>query len=203
MDKKIRVLILIDCQNDFIDGSLANKDAQACIPTIVEKIKNFDGDAIFFTMDSHKENYLDTPEGKKLPIEQCSYGTHGWNLNKDIFNAIYEDVDHNKVKIRGIYKPTFASVVSFDNGKNLFNRSKTLIDEVLELERGTNAPIPMEIEMCGFCTDICVISNALALKGFTYDFAEITIDSKCCAGSTPENHQKAMDLMKIGQINVI
>ena len=61
----------------------------------------------------------------------------------------------------------------------------------------------MEIEMCGFCTDICVISNALALKGFTYDFAEITIDSKCCAGSTPENHQKAMDLMKIGQINVI
>ena len=203
MDKKIRVLILIDCQNDFIDGSLANKDAQACIPTIVEKIKNFDGDAIFFTMDSHKENYLDTPEGKKLPIEHCIYGTHGWNLNKDIFNAIYEDVDHNKVKIRGIYKPTFASVVSFDNGKNLFNRSKTLIDEVLELERGTNAPIPMEIEMCGFCTDICVISNAFALKGFTYDFAEITIDSKCCAGSTPENHQKAMDLMKIGQINVI
>ena len=203
MKEKIKVLVLIDCQNDFIDGSLANKDAQACIPAIVEKIKNFDGDAIFFTMDSHKENYLDTPEGKKLPVKHCIYDTLGWGLNKDIFNAIYNDVDHNKIKIRGIYKPTFASVVSFDNGKNLFNRSKTLIDEVLELEKGTTTPIPMEIEMCGFCTDICVISNALALKGFTYDFAEITVDSKCCAGVTPEKHEAALEVMRSCQINVI
>ena len=118
-NKNIRVLIVVDCQNDFIDGSLGSEEAQRIVPNIVDKIKNFDGDAIFFTMDSHKEDYLDTPEGKKLPVEHCIYDTHGWSLNKDIFNAIYEDVNRDKVKIRGIYKPTFASVVSFDNGKKL------------------------------------------------------------------------------------
>ena len=95
-----------------------------------------------------------------------------------------------------IFKPTFASVCSYKNGA-------TLVEKILELEKGTTTPIPMEIEMCGFCTDICVISNALALKGFTYDFAEITVDSKCCAGVTPEKHEAALEVMRSCQINVI
>ena len=194
MEKKIKVLILVDCQNDFIDGSLANKDAQACIPAIVEKIKNFDGDAIFFTMDTHDENYLDTPEGKKLPVKHCIYNTDGWQLNKEIFDVLFPVPDDKK--INGILKPTFASVCSYKDGA-------TLIEKILELESGNQEPIPMEIEMCGFCTDICVISNTLALKGFTYDFAEITVDSKCCAGVTPEKHEAALEVMRSCQINVI
>lgn len=191
MKKKIKVLVLVDCQNDFIDGSLANKDAQACIPAIVEKIKNFDGDAIFYTMDTHEENYLHTPEGKKLPVEHCIFNTDGWQLNKEILEALST---FDATKIFGVFKPTFASVVSYGNG--------TLVEKVLDLEKGNSQPIPMEIEMCGFCTDVCVISNALALKGFTYDFADITVDSKCCAGVTPAKHEAALEVMRSCQIDV-
>ena len=191
-----KVLVLVDCQVDFIDGSLANKDAQACIPAIVEKIKNFDGDAIFLTMDTHTEGYLNTPEGEKLPVKHCVFGTHGWYINEEVSKAIEEKRDAD-MDVEYIIKHTFASVATD------VPSAKTLIEHVLDLEVGYTQPVPMEIEICGFISDICVLHNAIALKGFTYDFAEITVDSKCCAGSTPENHKKAMDLLRIGQINVI
>lgn len=196
MDKKIRVLILIDMQNDFISGSLANKDAQACIPAIVEKIKNFDGDAIFLTMDTHTESYLNTPEGEKLPVKHCVFGTNGWYINEEVSKAIDEKRNAD-MDVEYIIKHTFASVETDVPG------AKTLVEHVLDLEFGYIQPVPMEIEVCGFCTDICVISNVLALKGFTYDFAEITVDSKCCAGVTPEKHEAALEVMRSCQINVI
>ena len=200
MDKKIRILILIDMQNDFISGSLANEDAQKAIPNIVEKIKNFDGDAIYLTMDTHDDNYLNTPEGKKLPVKHCIYGTDGWKINKDIQQAI--DSKDKSVEVTYIEKPTFGSIEGVKHEGDMFP-NVSLVEAVLSHESGIKKPIPMEIEMCGFISDICVLHNAIILKAYTYDFAEITVDSKCCAGSTPENHQKAMDLMKIGQINVI
>lgn len=200
MDKKIKILLLIDCQVDFIDGSLANQEAQAAIPAILEKIKNFDGDAIYLTMDTHQKNYLDTPEGKKLPVEHCIYGTKGWEINEQIRDAV-ETRELLGMKVEYILKPTFGSV------EPTVACEKSLTELILDMELNaaheTNKKVTMEIEICGFISDICVLHNAIILKAYTYDFAEITVDSKCCAGSTPENHQKAMDLMKIGQINVI
>ena len=198
MEEKIKVLVLIDCQNDFIDGSLANEDAQKAIPNIIDKIISFNGDYIFLTMDTHDEDYLNTPEGKKLPVEHCIFGTEGWQINKEIRKTVEEKAKEG-VEINFIKKHTFASLKRVE--------SKSLINKILELEYDPyseeKTPIPMEIEMCGFCTDICVISNVLALKGFTYDFAEITVDSKCCAGVTPEKHEAALEVMRSCQINVI
>ena len=199
MDKK-KILILIDCQVDFISGSLANPDAQAAVPAILEKIKNFDGDAIYLTMDTHQKNYLETSEGQKLPVEHCIYATKGWEIEERIRDAV-EARELLGMKVEYITKPTFGSV------EPTWGCDKSLVELILDTElkaaHDAGKKVEMEIEICGFISDICVLHNAIILKAYTYDFAEITVDSKCCAGSTPENHQKTMDLMKIGQINVI
>lgn len=201
-EKKLKVLVVVDAQNDFIDGSLANHEAQKCIPGIVKKIKEFDGDAIFLTMDTHSENYLDTPEGKKLPVKHCIKDTEGWNINKEVLKAAEWKEEMSGCTVHHIMKPTFASVEGMTK-EGYIIPDLSLVEEVLVLESGhTHKPIPMEIEICGFCTDICVISNALVLKGFTYDFAEITVDSSCCAGVTPEKHEAALEVMRSCQINV-
>jgi len=200
MGKKIRVLILIDMQNDFISGSLANKDAQAAIPAILEKIKNFDGDAIYLTMDTHQKNYLETSEGHKLPVEHCIYATKGWEIDERVRDAV-EARELLGMKVEYITKPTFGSV------EPTVSCEKSLTELILDMElkaaHEASKKVAMEIEMCGFCTDICLISNALILKAFTYDFAEITVDSACCAGVTPEKHNAALEVMKSCQINVI
>lgn len=204
-EKKLKVLVVVDAQQDFISGSLANEAAQKCIPGIVKKIKEFDGDAIFLTMDTHGEDYLDTPEGKKLPVKHCIRNTQGWCLNKDIADAVAEKEFNSTCIIRKVMKPTFASVEGVHETDGSIFR-KSLVEQIFDLEKDKahpNKPIPMEIELCGFCTDICVISNALALKGFTYDFAEITVDSSCCAGVTPEKHEAALEVMRSCQINVV
>jgi nicotinamidase-related amidase len=195
----IRILVLVDCQNDFIDGSLANKDAQNCIPRILDKIKKFNGDAIILTMDTHSTNYLQTSEGKKLPVEHCIYGTKGWQINSEIMNAVEaKRITGTSVSI--VHKSTFASLVA--SSVSPITSRCTLPERILEFQTQNDIK-PMDIEVCGFCTDICVISNVLALKGVTYDFAEITVDSKCCAGVTPEKHEAALEVMRSCQINVI
>lgn len=196
--EKIKVLIGIDLQNDFIDGSLANKEAQSTIPNIVNKIKQFNGDAIFLTQDTHFDNYLNTSEGKKLPIKHCVYKTNGWNINREIQEAIDEKIKDG-IRVESICKPTFGSIECLPNTGTF----QSLPELVLSMESGIEKPISMEIEICGFCTDICVVSNALILKAYTYDFAEITVDSKCCAGVTPEKHEAALETMRSNQINVI
>ena len=195
MDNKLKVLVLVDCQNDFIDGSLANKDAQNCIPKILNKIKKFKGDAIILTMDTHSSNYMQTPEGKKLPVEHCVYGTHGWQINTEIRDAV-EAKEVTGTKVIYVHKPTFASLVAPITG------DRTLPECILEFQTQHDVR-PMDIEVCGFCTDICVVSNVLVLKGVTYDFAEITVDSECCAGVTPAKHEAALEVMRSCQINVI
>lgn len=209
MENKIKVLVVVDAQNDFITGTLANKDAQKAVPNIVDKILSFDGDAIYLTMDTHYFDYHKTAEGNKLPIEHCLVNTIGWRIEDSIYQAVLEKAKQG-CEIKYIRKNTFGSV---DPVYTEDDESRTTLkDAVLNLEKertfqyiknnGYIDYIPMEIEMCGFCTDICVISNVLILKAYTYNFAEITINSKCCAGVTPEKHEAALEVMRSCQINI-
>jgi nicotinamidase-related amidase len=175
----MKFLIVIDMQNDFIDGVLGTKEAQAIVPLACEKIRNFEG-KIIATMDTHDENYLNTQEGKLLPVPHCIENTTGFDINDDIDEAIYEK-PHLK-----IYKHTFGV---FDLPKWI---KEIAYDSGEEIEA---------IELIGVCTDICVINNALILKA---EFPEvpITVDATCCAGVTPELHKAALEVMKSCQIIV-
>lgn len=181
-----KILIIVDPQNDFISGSLKNEEAIDVIPSIVKKINEFDGEYIFVTRDTHHDNYLYTLEGKKLPIRHCIAETHGWKIHTDVNNALQDVKIKNKNKIIYFNKETFGSV-------DLMN--------FIELDADFEGFI--EIEICGFDTDICVISNALLLKAALFDRCEITVDASCCAGSTSENHKSALDVMRSCQINII
>ncbi len=164
-----KTLIVIDMQNDFIDGSLGTKEAQAIVENVKKKIGEYAsrGDDIIFTRDTHGEDYLDTPEGKKLPVKHCVKDTHGWHIADGLY------VEGAKV----IDKPTFGYTgwdsMNFD-----------------------------EIEIVGLCTDICVVSNALILKAF-FPEAEISVDTTCCAGVTPQSHKAALETMRMCQIDII
>ena len=129
-----KILVVIDMQNDFIDGSLGTKEAQQIVPRVVEKMKEYDPWNIYLTRDTHYENYLDTQEGRNLPVEHCIEGTHGWQLNDAVAKAAE--------KATVIDKPTFGS-----------NR----LAGILMTERAQEA---LEIELVGLCTDICVVSHA-------------------------------------------
>ena len=184
--KTKKVLIVIDCQNDFITGALRNEEAIKAVPNIVKKINEFDGDYILVTLDTHDENYLETNEGKMLPVTHCVKGTKGWQLNPDIKDAlIYADVYKNQ-NVMYFNKPTFGS---------------TSMAEFMEFDEAFDGEL--DIEYVGFCTDICVISNVLMEKAVLYDRADITVDASCCAGVTPEKNKAALETMKSCQINVI
>ena len=172
-----RILVVVDIQNDFVDGALGTPEAQAIIETAVNKIKNFDGD-IFVTYDTHYDNYMGTNEGKKLPVPHCIKGTQGWELNTKIAEAL-SCKDHKTVE-----KLTFGSV------------------DLPHLIKENIGDQKAEITLIGLCTDICVVSNALILKANLLD-AEIFVDASCCAGVTPETHNAALQTMKCCQINVI
>ena len=171
-----KILIVVDMQKDFVDGSLGTPEAQAIVSNAVKKIENFEG-SIYVTYDTHGENYMETPEGKKLPVPHCIEGTDGWELNCEIAKAL-ENREYISVK-----KPTFGSVD---------------LPQIIAENRNTDA---IEIELIGLCTDICVISNALLLKA---NFPDITIsvDKNCCAGVTPEKHKSAIDVLASCQILV-
>lgn len=182
MEKNI--LVVIDCQNDFITGSLRNDEAIKKVPNIVKKIRNFTGDCIFVTYDTHQDNYLETPEGKKLPVVHCVKDTEGWDLEPNIKAALV-DASLRNINVVYIEKPTFGT----------FN----LVDEIKKktLWSDTN------IEFVGFCTDICVVSNVLITKAAFYNTANIVVDSNCCAGVTLESHEAALTTMRMCQIDVI
>lgn len=182
-----KVLIVIDCQNDFIDGSLRNEDAIKAVPNIVKKINEFNGDYILVTMDTHEENYLETNEGKKLPVVHCIKDTDGWKINKDIAKAIQLAEGRNNGN-RVIYfeKPTFGS---------------ELLSEFISTDGDLMGQL--EIEFVGFCTDICVVSNALMVKAATYSRANISVIKSCCAGVTPASNDAALQTMQMCQINIV
>lgn len=162
-------------QKDFITGSLGTKEAQAVLPGVVEKAKNYDGKVIF-TKDTHTSDYLNTQEGKNLPVKHCMMGENGWYLDEQLGN-IADELDCQVYN-----KPTFGSVELASDLKVQNDRE----------------PIE-EIELCGLCTDICVISNALLLKAFMPE-TPIIVDAACCAGVSPQSHRNALEAMKMCQI---
>ena len=171
-----KFLVVVDMQKDFVDGALGTKEAVAIVPAVVKKINAFNGE-IIVTYDTHGENYMETSEGKNLPVPHCIKGTDGWQLDKSIVSAL-ENKSYTAVE-----KPTFGSV-------NL----PEIINEKANGETFT-------IELIGLCTDICVVSNALLLKA-NFPEAEICVDPECCAGVTPESHNASITTMKMCQIKI-
>ena len=182
-----KILVVIDCQNDFITGALRNEGAIKNVPNIVKKIREFNGDAIFYTMDTHEEDYLQTNEGQKLPVVHCVKGTDGWKIEANV-QAALEDAFLRNIPVTRIEKPTFGSYKLID-----FLKAYESVHENEELE----------IEFVGFCTDICVVSNALMVKAAFYDKATVKVVENCCAGVTPETHFAACKTMQMCQIDVI
>lgn len=172
----MKLLIVIDMQNDFVTGCLGTPEARAIVPKVKKKIEEWDGDLIY-TRDTHDEDYLNTPEGKKLPIPHCIENTDGWQIVDDILrNSRTEEI---------INKDTFG----------FLNWTLYLYDD--EGNRYYD-----EIYLIGLDSDICVVTNALILKTM-YPGAEIIVDASCCAGTTPQAHRAAMEVMKSCQITVI
>lgn len=170
-------LIVVDIQNDFVDGALGTKEAEEIIVPACEKIKSFDGE-IFVTYDTHFEDYLTTAEGKKLPVTHCVKGSNGWQLNDDIKKAL------NGKSYTEVEKLTFGS---------------TKLPELIKKSAGEE---DFDITLIGLCTDICVVSNALILKANFYD-KNIIVDKACCAGVTVDSHNAALTTMQMCQIEVV
>lgn len=182
---KVDILIVVDMQNDFVTGALGTPEAQAIVPKVVEKIKNWKG-PVFYTMDTHDEDYLNTQEGKHLPIVHCIEETDGWKLVDEIGNFV---TDHEQI----YHKKTFGSYELF-------------IDAALnDSQRIYQTLFPGSVDsitLVGLCTDICVISNALLLKAALPE-VPVVVDASCCAGVTPESHKNALAAMKMCQIEIV
>ena len=168
-----KILIVIDMQNDFIDGALGTPEAVAIVENVKAKIKKYAPEDVFATMDTHTPDYLNTQEGRNLPVEHCIKGTDGWKIRPEIAELlagakIYE-------------KPTFGSTA--------------LAKDIAKIA----AKEDIEIELVGLCTDICVASNALLLKAHMPE-VKISVDPACCAGVTPESHESALATMAMCQI---
>ena len=168
----MKFLIVVDMQVDFISGSLGSAHAAAIVPNVVSKVKDFDGKVIF-TRDTHFDNYFDTQEGRKLPVKHCVKDTDGWRICDALQPFVSTVVD----------KITFGST------------------DLPKLLRDCGEPIE-EVTLCGLCTDICVISNAMILKA-AFPEVRIIVDGGCCAGVTMESHQRALDAMQAVQIEII
>jgi nicotinamidase/pyrazinamidase len=166
-----KLLVLVDFQNDFIDGSLGTPEAQAIVPAVLAKLASYPENARLATMDTHFSDYLETQEGKNLPVVHCRKNTSGWELQKDVpegFARIFE-------------KSTIGSI---------------------ELARYIQDADVDEVELIGICTDICVVSNALLIKAADPE-VKLTVDSSCCAGTSPEAHAAALETMRSCQVNVV
>lgn len=168
------VLVVVDMQNDFIDGALGTKEAEAIVPHVKEKIRSFEG-TVLFTRDTHTEDYMNTQEGRNLPVPHCIKGTKGWEIR--------EELDALR-KTAAIDKGTFGSSV--------------LPEKLLELQKKEEI---RQITFVGLCTDICVISNVMLTKAFLPE-VEIHVDAACCAGVSPQTHQNALEAMKVCQVKV-
>lgn len=168
----MKILIVVDMQRDFIDGSLGTNEAVLIVPHVIDKIKEYEkeGGTVIYTKDTHFEDYLNTREGRHLPVPHCIKGTPGHDIPSEILRG------HELV----FEKLTFGSV--------------ELVDYLSEIEFD-------EIELVGLCTDICVVSNALMIKAH-FPERDVVVDSSCCAGVTPDTHEAALTTMKMCQITV-
>lgn len=172
-----KLLVIVDMQNDFINGALGTPEAVAIVPNVVKKIEKWNGDVVC-TMDTHYENYKETNEGKHLPVPHCIKDTDGWEINKNVITAF--ENSRNGCYIT-YWKSTFGST--------------KLAEDISRMNYDY-------VELIGLCTDICVISNALLIKAHCPEI-NIAVDVSCCAGVTPESHKAALTTMKMCQIDVI
>ncbi len=173
----MKALVVVDVQNDFVSGSLGTKEAQEMLPRLMKKVEAFEG-ALFVTLDTHGEDYLQTQEGHNLPVVHCVRGTWGWELPAEL--SALTDAKGATV----FEKPCFGSV--------------RLAEELVKL----HASEPLEsIELVGLCTDICVVSNALMIKAALPE-VPVLVDASCCAGVTPEKHEAALVVMESCQVAV-
>lgn len=170
-----KLLVIVDVQNDFVDGALGTKEAQEMIPRLVEKIKNWDGDFLM-TMDTHfADTYKYRREGRYLPVLHCVKFTDGWELNEEVDKAVMDVVNsHDDREYYFVEKTDFGT-----------DQISTIIDD-----HGYDC-----VEFVGLCTDICVVTNALIVRTFCPEI-EIAVDASCCAGVTPEKHNAALDVME-------
>ena len=168
-----KIIVVVDMQNDFIDGALGTKEAQLMLPKLAEKLEKESEAELIFTMDTHNQYYMDTQEGKKLPIAHCIKPEHGWKIAE----SLQKFVDRAAAVVE---KPSFGS---------------------LALPQAVSRIDTDERELGGLCTDICVISNAMILKA-AFPEITIAVDAACCAGVTPESHANALSAMKMCQIEV-
>ena len=168
------ILIVVDMQNDFIDGALGTAEAVAIVPKVVEKVRDFKG-TVIFTRDTHGENYMQTQEGRNLPVPHCIKGSRGWE--------VCPALEPLRTGLT-IDKPTFGSA---ELGRLL-------------LELDAKEPVG-SIALVGLCTDICVISNAMIAKAFLPE-VPVTVDAACCAGVTPESHRTSLSAMKMCQVRI-
>ena len=172
-----KFLVVVDMQNDFVDGALGSAEAVAIVDNAVREIEAFDGD-IFATFDTHYDNYLETEEGKKLPVKHCIEGTAGWELNDKIKSAL------DKRGYTPVKKLTFGSM-----------ELPRLIEERAQGDT-------VSVELIGLCTDICVVSNALILKA-AFPEGKVSVNPACCAGVSVETHNAAISTMGCCQIDII
>lgn len=170
----MKALICVDMQNDFIDGALGTKEAEAIVPFVKEKLRKArqEDTEVIFTRDTHFEDYLTTQEGKKLPVEHCIKNTEGWEISREL--EVLDSVIFDKITFGSVELPEY-------------------LKKIKDLE---------EVELIGLCTDICVISNAMLIK-VVFPEITVRVDSSCCAGVTPASHENALNAMKMCQIEVI
>ena len=171
-----KILVVIDMQNDFIDGALGTPEAVAIVENVKAKILSYPRENVFATRDTHHQYYMDTQEGRNLPVPHCIRGTDGWQIRPEIAELIFPD--------HIIDKPTFGSTQLAADLKAAAEKEE------------------LELELIGLCTDICVVSNALLLKAQMPE-VKISVDASCCAGVTPVKHEAALETMRSCQIQVI
>lgn len=181
-----QILVVVDMQNDFIDGALGTEEAVQIVPCVIDKIKNYkeQGNPIYFTKDTHEEDYLDTQEGRNLPVSHCIRNTKGWELHPQI-QVLREELQN-----------TVNQPIVFEKG--IFGSealAQTLRKSIIDTSQ-------TEIELVGLCTDICVLSNAILLKTYMPEVT-IKVDEACCAGVTPDSHKNALEAMKMCQIQIV
>ena len=198
----MKVLVVVDLQYDFIDGALGTPEAQAIVPKVADAIRNVSEDTVvIFTKDTHEENYMDTLEGKKLPVPHCIRNTKGWLLDDEVCKA-YGDVYSHTIRMDdiipsefyGIYNELYAGIIEKPTfGSITLQNVLYALDDAQKIE---------EITLMGLCTGICVLSNATLAKA-TLPEVEVNVVADCCACVTPESHKTALDAMKMCQINII
>ena len=170
-----KILLVIDMQNDFINGALGTSEAEAIVDRVAEEIREYPVGDVIATRDTHTEDYLNTQEGRKLPVVHCVKGTSGWELHPQIADALKNAVV--------VDKPTFGS-----------RKLAEMLEKLAELDE-------LDVTLVGLCTDICVVSNALLIKAFLPE-TPVRVLADCCAGVTPESHQAVLDTMRMCQIEI-